>query len=65
MARLAERSDETARFLADLAYGGLGLAAGRAEHGMSLIRRAVSRLEANPVLAARPERQLDLRVRLV
>jgi hypothetical protein len=33
---------------------------GEAEHGMSLIRRAVSRLEANPVLAARPERQLDL-----
>jgi hypothetical protein len=33
---------------------------GEAEHGMFLIRRAVSRLEANPVLAARPERQLDL-----
>jgi DNA-binding NarL/FixJ family response regulator len=60
MARLAERSDETARFLADLAYGGLAWLRGEAEHGMSLIRRAVSRLEANPVLAARPERQLDL-----
>jgi len=65
MARLAERSDETARFLADLAYGGLAWLRGEAEHGMSLIRRAVSRLEANPVLAARPERQLDLAFRLV
>ncbi len=60
MADLAERSDETARFLADLAYGGLAWLRGDAEHGMTLIRRAVSTLEANPMLASRPERQLDL-----
>lgn len=60
MADLAERSDETARFLADLAYGGLAWLRGDAEHGMALIRRAVSLLEANPMLASRPERQLDL-----
>jgi DNA-binding CsgD family transcriptional regulator len=60
MAALAERSDETARFLADLAYGGLAWLRGEAEHGMALIHGAVSRLEANPVLASRPERQLDL-----
>ena len=60
MAALAERSDETARFLADLAYGGLAWLRGEAEHGMALIRGAVSILEANPVLASRPERQLDL-----
>ena len=60
MADLAERSDETARFLADLAHGGLAWLRGDAEHGMALIRQAVARLEANPALAARPERQLDL-----
>jgi DNA-binding CsgD family transcriptional regulator len=60
MANLAERSDETARFLADLAYGGLAWLRGEAERGMTLIRRAVSILEANPALASRPERQLDL-----
>jgi tetratricopeptide (TPR) repeat protein len=60
MADLAERSDETARFLADLAYGGLPWLRGEAEHGMALIHRAVSALEDNPMLASRPERQLDL-----
>ena len=60
MAELAERSDETARFLAELAHGGLAWLRGEAELGMSLIRRAVSRLESSPALAARPERQLDL-----
>ena len=60
MADLAERSDETARFLADLAHGGLAWLRGDAEDGMALIRQAVARLEANPALAARPERQLDL-----
>ena len=60
MADLAERSDETARFLADLAHGGLAWLRGDAEGGMALIRQAVARLEANPALAARPERQLDL-----
>jgi DNA-binding CsgD family transcriptional regulator len=60
MVQLAERSDETARFLADLAYGDLAWLRGEAEHGMSLIRRAMDRLEATPALSARPERQLDL-----
>ena len=60
MAGLAEQSDETARFLADLADGGLAWQRGDAEHGIRLIGRAVSRLEADPVLASSPERQLDL-----
>jgi DNA-binding CsgD family transcriptional regulator len=60
MAELAERSDETARFLADLSHGGLSWQRGEAEPGLSLIYRAVSRLEASPALASRPERQLDL-----
>ena len=60
MAHLAERSGETARFLADLAYGGLAWLCGEAGHGMTLILRAVSTLEANPGLASRAERQLDL-----
>jgi DNA-binding NarL/FixJ family response regulator len=60
MADLAERSDETARFLADLAYGDLAWLRGEAGHGMSFIQRAMARTEANPALAARPERQLDL-----
>jgi len=60
MAGLAERSDETARFLADIAHGSVTWLRGEAEDGMALILRAVSRLEANPALASRPERQLDL-----
>jgi len=60
MAALAERSDETARFLADLGHGSLAWQRGEAEHGLSLIYRAVSRLQASPALASRPERQLDL-----
>ena len=60
MADLAERSDETARFLADLAHGGLAWLRGEAEPGMTLIQRAMARTEASPALAARPERQLDL-----
>jgi DNA-binding NarL/FixJ family response regulator len=60
MADLAERSDETGRFLADLATGGLIWHRGDPEHGMRLISRAVSRLEEDPVLASSPERQLDL-----
>ena len=51
MASLAERSDETARFLADLARGDLAWWRGDPEHGMQLVSRAVSRLEADPVLA--------------
>ena len=57
MVGLAERSDETARFLADLACGNLAWWTGDPEHGMHLINRAVSRLEADPVLALSPERQ--------
>jgi DNA-binding CsgD family transcriptional regulator len=60
MADLAERSDETAWFLADLAHGGLAWLRGETEHGMTLTQRAMARTEANPALAARPERQLDL-----
>ena len=60
MAELAEQSDETARFLADLADGGLAWQRGDPERGIRLIRRAVSRLEADPILASSPERQLDL-----
>jgi DNA-binding CsgD family transcriptional regulator len=60
MTRLAGRSDETTRFLADLASGDLLWVRGEPEHGMSLIHRAMSRLEANPLLAENPERQLDL-----
>jgi DNA-binding CsgD family transcriptional regulator/lipopolysaccharide biosynthesis regulator YciM len=60
MAGLAEQSDQTARFLADLAYGGLAWRRGDAEQGMRLISQAASRLEADPVLAAAPERQLDV-----
>lgn len=57
MAGLAERSDETARFLADLACGTLAWWRGDPEHGMHLINRAVSRLEADPVLASSPALQ--------
>jgi DNA-binding CsgD family transcriptional regulator/tetratricopeptide (TPR) repeat protein len=60
MAELAEQSDETARFLADLANGGLAWQLGDPERGIRLIGRAVSRMEADPVLASSPERQLDL-----
>ena len=57
MASLAGRSDETARFLADLACGRLAWWRGDPEHGMHLISQAVSRLEADPMLASSPERQ--------
>ena len=57
MASLAGRSDETARFLADLACGRLAWWRGDPEHGMQLISQAVSRLEADPMLASSPERQ--------
>ena len=60
MTGLAERSDETARFLADLAHGGLAWQRGDAEQGIQLIGRAMSRADADPVLALKPERQLDL-----
>ena len=60
MAGLAEESDQTARFLADLAYGGLAWRRGDAEQGMRLLSRAASSLEADPPLASVPERQLDV-----
>jgi DNA-binding CsgD family transcriptional regulator len=60
MTGLAEQSDETARFLADVAHGGLAWQRGDAEQGIQLIGRAMSRAEADPVLALKPERQLDL-----
>jgi len=60
MADVAGQSDQTARFLADLAYGGLAWRRGDAEQGMRLISQAASSLEADPVLAVAPERQLDV-----
>ena len=60
MARLAEQSDQTAQFLADVAYGGLAFRRGDAEYAMRLIHRAASRLERDPDLSARAERQLDV-----
>jgi DNA-binding NarL/FixJ family response regulator len=57
MADIAERSGETARFLADLACGGVAWWGGEPDRGMHLINRAVSRLEADRVLASSPERQ--------
>ena len=57
MASLAGRSDQAARFLADLACGNLAWWRGDPERGMHLITRAVSRLETDPVLALSPERQ--------
>jgi DNA-binding CsgD family transcriptional regulator len=60
MAGLAERSDETARFLADLACGGVAWWEGDPERGLQLINRAISTLEADPVLASSPERQSDV-----
>jgi tetratricopeptide (TPR) repeat protein len=59
MAALAERSDDTARFRADCSAGYLGWRRGDPDHGARLIRRAVARLEADPLLASRPELQLD------
>jgi DNA-binding CsgD family transcriptional regulator len=60
MARLAEQSDQTAQFLADVAYGGLAFRRGDAEYAMRLIHRAASRLERDPDLSSRAERQLDV-----
>lgn len=60
MADLAGQSTETARFLADLTYGGLAWRRGDAEHGMRLIGRAASTLEANPELSTTSGRLLDV-----
>ena len=54
MASLAGRSDETPRFLADLACGRLAWWRGDPEHGMQLISQAVSRLEADPTCSRQP-----------
>jgi AAA ATPase domain len=51
MDQLAEQSGETARFLADYARGFVGWRRGDADHGMGRIRRAIARLDANPVIA--------------
>lgn len=60
MADLAERSDRTAQFLVDVAYGGLAWRRGDPEYGMRLIYRAASRLETDPHLSSRADRQLDV-----
>jgi DNA-binding CsgD family transcriptional regulator len=60
MADLAEQSTETAKFLADLAYGALAWRRGDADHGMRLIGRAAAALEANPEMPARSGRLLDV-----
>jgi DNA-binding CsgD family transcriptional regulator len=54
---LAERSDETARFLADYSTAFLGWRRGDADHGMPRLRRAAARLNADRVLASSPELQ--------
>jgi class 3 adenylate cyclase/DNA-binding CsgD family transcriptional regulator/lipopolysaccharide biosynthesis regulator YciM len=53
MADLAEQSTGTARFLADLAYGGLAWRRGDAEQGMRLISRAVAAIKADPEMSTR------------
>jgi DNA-binding CsgD family transcriptional regulator/tetratricopeptide (TPR) repeat protein len=60
MAQAAARSDETARFLADLASGALASYRGEPAEGMRLQRRAAARLDADPGLASSAERQLDV-----
>jgi DNA-binding CsgD family transcriptional regulator len=60
MDRLAERSDETARFQTDFAHSYLGWRRGDADHGRGRLRQAVARLDANPVIAANPKLQPDI-----
>jgi DNA-binding CsgD family transcriptional regulator len=60
MSKLAERADETARFLADLACGQLAWIRGDPELGMVLTQRAAARLAAHPALASSAGRQLDV-----
>jgi DNA-binding CsgD family transcriptional regulator len=54
MTRLAEGSDETARFRADFSHSYLGWRRGDADHGRDRLRQAVARLDANPGIAASP-----------
>jgi len=58
MAELAERSDETARFLADYTNGYLAWRRGDAPHSGRVLRQAVARLDADPALAANPKLQV-------
>ena len=60
MDRLAERSDETARFRADYSNGYLGWRRGDADHGKGRLRQAVARLDANPLIAANPKLLADI-----
>jgi DNA-binding CsgD family transcriptional regulator len=60
MSKLAERSDETAQFLADLTRGSLAWVRGDPELGMLLAQRAAARLTSHPTLAMSPDRQLDV-----
>jgi len=59
MERQAARSDESARFLADLACGQLAQLRGDPEEGMRLLRRCIARLENDPALASSARGQLD------
>jgi len=60
MSKLAERADETARFLADLASGQLTWVRGDGALGMALVQRAASRLASDPALAVSADRQLNV-----
>jgi DNA-binding CsgD family transcriptional regulator len=60
MDRLAERSDEAARFRADFSHSYLGWRRGDADHGRGRLRQAAARLDANPVIAANPRLELDI-----
>ena len=60
MSKLAERSGETAQFLADLTAGRLAWIRGDPGLGMLLVQRAASRLASRPALALSADRQLDV-----
>ena len=60
MSKLAERSGETAQFLADLTAGRLAWIRGDPGLGMLLVQRAASRLASLPALALSAGRQLDV-----
>ena len=57
---LADPGDGIIQFQADLACGSVAWHRGDPEHGMVLLRRAAARLDADPAIAASPERQLDV-----
>ena len=60
LAALADSGDGISQFQADLAGGIVAWHRGDPEHGMVLLRRAAARLDADPAIAASPERQLDV-----